>query len=287
MNNTSTAHCAVVGNPIAHSLSPQIHHAFAQSLGLNVRYERILSETQDFDTVVHQFFTSGGRGLNITVPFKEQAFALADDKSPRARLAGAVNTLWMSEGRLQGCNTDGEGLVYDMQRLNTPPKDQRILIIGAGGATRGVLIPLLEAGARNLKIINRTPARAAQIADELCQQQPQYEKKLSVGSLQDTDGQWDIVINATSASLGSAGLNHGPIEYSPTALAYDMVYGAQPTAFMQQARTQGAQHTADGLGMLVEQAASSFAIWFGQRPPTTAVRQALRTQLQAAASRTP
>src|SRR5690625_2503788 len=287
MNNTSTAHCAVVGNPIAHSLSPQIHHAFAQSLGLNVRYERILSETQDFDTVVHQFFTSGGRGLNITVPFKEQAFALADDKSPRARLAGAVNTLWMSEGRLQGCNTDGEGLVYDMQRLNTPPKDQRILIIGAGGATRGVLIPLLEAGARNLKIINRTPARAAQIADELCQQQPQYEKKLSVGSLQDTDGQWDTVINATSASLGSAGLNHGPIEYSPTALAYDMVYGAQPTAFMQQARTQGAQHTADGLGMLVEQAASSFAIWFGQRPPTTAVRQALRTQLQAAASRTP
>src|SRR5699024_12730623 len=99
----------------------------------------------------------GGRCRMITVPFKEQAFALADDKSPRARLAGAVNTLWMSEGRLQGCNTDGEGLVYDMQRLNTPPKDQRILIIGAGGATRGVLIPLLEAGARNLKIINRTP----------------------------------------------------------------------------------------------------------------------------------
>lgn len=287
MNNTSTAHCAVVGNPIAHSLSPQIHQAFAKSLGLNVRYERILSEAQDFNTTVHQFFTAGGRGLNITVPFKEQAFALADDKSPRARLASAVNTLWLSKGRLQGCNTDGEGLVYDLQSLNIPPKNRRILIIGAGGATRGVLIPLLEAGAHHLKIINRTPARAEQIAHELHQQQPQYQKKLSVGSLQDTAGQWDIVINATSASLDNTGPNHGPIEYAPAALAYDMVYGAQPTAFMQQAHHQGAQHTADGLGMLVEQAASSFAIWFGQRPKTTPVRQALRTQLQAAASHTP
>lgn len=286
MNNSSTAHCAVVGNPIAHSLSPQIHHAFAQSLGLNVHYERILSESHAFDATVQRFFTAGGRGLNITVPFKEQAFALADENSPRARLAGAVNTLWMSDGRLQGCNTDGEGLVYDVQRLGTPPKGRRILIIGAGGATRGVLIPLLEAGADSLKIINRTPVRAETIADELCQQQPQYENKLTVGSLQDTGGQWDIVINATSASLGSSGLNHGPIEYAPAALAYDMVYGAQPTAFMQQARSQGAQHTADGLGMLVEQAASSFAIWFGQRPSTTAVRQTLRSQL-AASSHTP
>jgi len=279
MNTPTPAHCAVIGHPIAHSLSPQIHHAFAHSLGLNVHYERILSEIPDFERTVQEFFARGGHGLNVTVPFKERAFALAAHSSPRARLAGAVNTLWMAEGQLHGCNTDGEGLVYDLKKLHADPKGQRILIIGAGGATRGVLIPLLEAGAPTLKIINRTPTRATQIAEELSTQQPQFAPRLAVGSLQDTQGQWDIVINATSASLGTAGLQHGAIDYAPNALAYDMVYGAQPTPFMQHAQAQGAQRVADGLGMLVEQAASSFAIWFGQRPGTTTVRQQLRAQL--------
>jgi len=281
MNNSASARCAVVGNPIAHSLSPQIHHAFAQQLGLTVQYERILSDEDGFANLVREFFAADGHGLNITVPFKEQAFALAEQCSPRARLAGAVNTLWMDKQTLHGCNTDGEGLVYDLIRLQAHPKNKRILIIGAGGAARGVVIPLLEAGAQTIKIINRTPARASQIIEDLNKQLPQFKKHLIAGDLQDTAGQWDIVINATSAGLGTTGLAHGPIDYSPNSLAYDMVYGAKPTAFMQHAQTQGAQHTADGLGMLVEQAASSFAIWFGQRPPTNAIRQQLRAQLQA------
>ena len=282
MTDLAIARCAVIGNPIAHSLSPYIHQAFAKQLGLNLRYERILGAQQRFTTQVHEFFTQGGRGLNITVPFKEQAFALANQCSPRARLAKAVNTLWMEHHTLMGCNTDGEGLVYDLRRLQADPQSQRILIIGAGGAARGVALPLLQAGAHSLKIINRTPERAQQIIHDLSEHLPEYQSRLSAGDLQDTSGQWDIVINATSASLGASGLAHAPIDYAPHALAYDMVYGAQPTAFMLQAQAQGAQRTADGLGMLIEQAASSFAIWFDQRPPTDTLYSQLRTQIQTA-----
>jgi len=284
MNPSTPYRCAVIGNPIAHSLSPDIHHAFAQALDLPVQYERILCTADDFDNRVAEFFAQGGRGLNITVPFKERAFTLSQKHcQPRAQLAGAVNTLWVADQQLHGDNTDGEGLVVDLQRLGKELKGQRVLLIGAGGAARGVALPLLAAGAQSLKIINRSPERAHQLLQQLEQQLTQQplgsQPSLASGGLQDTAGQWDVVINATSASLDNDRPEHGTISYAPQALAYDMVYGAKPTAFMQTAQQQGAAQCVDGLGMLVEQAASSFAIWFGQRPPTTAIRAQLRQQL--------
>jgi len=285
MNHESL--CAVVGNPIQHSLSPQIHQAFAKALAIPLRYERFLSTASDFQQTVMHFFAQGGRGLNITVPFKEQAFQMAKQYcSTRALMAAAVNTLWYKNGNLHGCNTDGEGLVYDLKRLNTSPKGKKILLIGAGGAAKGVVIPLLEAGCIRLKIINRTPERAQQLVQQIQQHLPQHQAQISAGHLQQTQGEWDIVINATSASLDKTTPKISPVNYTANALAYDMVYGAQPTPFMQAAKAQGAAIVADGLGMLVEQAASSFAIWFGQRPPTQAILKELRIQLQNNAQET-
>lgn len=278
--SAATQLCAVIGNPIDHSRSPDIHHAFAQALQLPVRYERLLGEPEQFETQVQDFFRQGGRGLNVTVPFKERAYQLTQDHcSPRAQLAGAVNTLWHHEGQLYGCNTDGEGLVFDLKRLAADPQEQQILLLGAGGAARGVIIPLLEAGCQQIRILNRRPERAQQLVAQALAQYPQAQGRLSAGSLSDTKGSWDIVINATSASLSQQAPAHGPLQYRPQSLAYDMVYGAQPTPFMRQALAQGAARSADGLGMLVEQAASSFALWFGQRPPTEPVIQRLRNQL--------
>lgn len=282
MTHPAPYRCAVIGNPIAHSRSPEIHHAFAQQCQIPLRYDRILSTPDQFKDTVNDFFARGGRGLNITVPFKELAFDMVGDAiSPRARLAGAVNTLWLQEGVLHGCNTDGPGLVHDLKRLEADPQGKDILMIGAGGAAKGVILPLLEAGARQIRVINRTAARAEALIAQLQHQQPQHEARLSAGSLQHTEGTWDIVINATSASLGAQGPEHGPIDYAPQALAYDMVYGARPTPFMQAALQQGATHCADGLGMLVGQAALSFEQWFSQRPAIEPVLIQLRNRLQA------
>lgn len=285
MNLPVSYRCAVIGNPIAHSRSPEIHQAFAQQFDLNLHYERILSAPEQFTQIVQEFFAQGGRGLNITVPFKEQAFEMVGTQaSMRAQLAGAVNTLWQENGILHGCNTDGAGLVYDLRRLKADPEGRRILLIGAGGAARGVLLPLLEAGAQEIKVINRTAPRAEQLITQLQHHLPEYAKLLSAGSLVDTEGCWDIVINATSASLGQQGPQHAPIRYAQDALAYDMVYGAQPTEFMLLANTQGAARTADGLGMLVGQAALSFEIWFSQRPAMEAVLAQIRSQLHTDAT---
>lgn len=282
MTQPTPFRCAVIGNPIAHSRSPEIHHAFAQQCHIPLRYDRILSNADAFRDTVKDFFARGGRGLNITVPFKELAFDMVGDAiSTRARLAGAVNTLWLHEGVLHGCNTDGPGLVHDLKRLKADPQGKDILVIGAGGAAKGVILPLLEAGARQIRVINRTATRAEELIAQLQHHQPHYGARLSAGPLQHTGGSWDIVINATSASLGSQGPAHGPIDYAPGALAYDMVYGARPTPFMQAALQQGATHCADGLGMLVGQAALSFERWFSRHPAIEPVLTQLRTRLHA------
>ena len=196
-------------------------------------------------------------------------------------MAGAVNTLWMQEGQLHGCNTDGIGLVRDLERLGFAPKDKKILLLGAGGATKGVLLPLLEAGAQHIRIINRSPDKAHALVQQFTNWQPDMAAKLSAGALKETEGEWDIVINATSSSLQQTSPIQSPIHFTPKALAYDMVYGAKPSPFLIEAAQQGAHFCADGLGMLVEQAAQSFAIWHHRQPEVLPVLTQLRAQLSA------
>lgn len=271
---------AVIGNPVEHSRSPFIHHAFAQQTGKALVYDRLLAPIDGFDRAVDDFFAKGGGGLNVTVPFKEQACALAKDHlSPRAQLAGAVNTLWMQQGQLHGCNTDGVGLLGDLQTLGFLPRDRNVLLIGAGGAAKGVIFPLLDAGCTQLRVINRSPERAHQLRDHVLAHARRFRTILQAGSLDEAKGPWDIVINATSSSLGDIPPALPAGIYAPDALAYDMMYGAQPTPFMRQAASEGASQTADGLGMLVGQAAASFMIWHGVMPDVQVVLNAVRRQL--------
>lgn len=270
----------VIGNPIAHSRSPFIHEAFANQTGIALRYDRILAPLDGFTRTCQDFFAQGGKGLNITVPFKEQAYALAQDHlTPRARLAGAVNTLWMKHGHIHGCNTDGEGLLNDLERLGYSPAGKKVLLVGAGGAARGAVFPLLEAGCAALHIANRNPERALQLQAHILEKMPQLTSRLSAGALRQVEGSWDIVINATSSSLGNTPPDLPAGLYATGALAYDMVYAQHDTPFMLQASAQGAARTADGLGMLVGQAAASYAIWHGVRPEISAVLRALRLAL--------
>lgn len=274
---------AVVGNPIAHSRSPAIHQEFGRQLGIALSYETLLAPIDGFAATITAFFDQGGSGLNITLPFKEEAFALASaNLSERAQLAGAVNTLWMKDGRLHGCNTDGVGLLDDIQRLGVSIAGKRILLVGAGGAAKGVVYPLLHAQCAALRIVNRNAARAHELHAHAASLLPQFTAQLSAGGLDDAQGQWDIVLNATSSSLSSQAPSLPGVDYARGALAYDLVYAAEPTAFMQQAKTKGAQYVADGLGMLVAQAAASFAIWHGRTPDITPVLALLRRQLDAA-----
>ncbi|NYT58140.1 shikimate dehydrogenase [Alcaligenaceae bacterium] len=277
MTTTSPLRFGVVGNPIKHSRSPSIHEAFAAQTGIALHYERILAPLDAFDHTCHDFFQQGGSGLNITVPFKEQAYTLAQDHlTTRGRLAGAVNTLWMEDGHIHGCNTDGEGLLNDLRRLGHDPAGKQVLLVGAGGAARGAVFPLLDAGCARLRIINRSPDRATQLLDHVLEQLPEFAARLTAGGLSQAQGPWDIVINATSSSLGGSPPDLPAGLYTPDALAYDMMYASQDTPFMTQAKAQGAASVADGLGMLVGQAAASFAIWHGLRPDMTPVLQALR-----------
>lgn len=276
-------HFAVVGNPIAHSRSPAIHHEFGQQLNIALRYETLLAPVEAFPATVESFFRDGGRGLNVTLPFKEEAFALARDHlSEPARLAAAVNTLWMNKGELYGSNTDGEGLLQDIQRLGVALQSKRVLLVGAGGAAKGVVYPLLDAQCASLHIANRTAGRAHALRERVVRLIPRLAERLSAGGLDDTDGEWDVVINATSSSVGNQTPNLPGIRYAANALAYDMFYAPRPTLFMLQARAQGATQVADGLGMLVAQAAASFHIWFGRRPDVTPVLDTLRRQLNRA-----
>lgn len=276
MSSQQTLRCAVIGNPIAHSRSPEIHHLFAAQFALPLEYARMLADNNDFSDHVRGFFAQGGKGLNVTVPFKEKAFAMVEQLSPSAQAAGAVNTLWMADGKLHGCNTDGTGLLHDLCRLGFAPKGQRILLIGAGGAAKGVLLPLLTAEASFVHIVNRTAAKA----EILAAQHPTFQHALSAGDLEDINGSWDIVINATSSSLEQKNplpaTTQKNLHFSANSLAYDMVYGNESTVFMRDCQAQGASHIADGLGMLVGQAAQSFSIWHNLHPDMEPVLKVLR-----------
>lgn len=268
---------AVFGNPVEHSLSPEIHRRFAEQTGEAMAYQRQLVKLEGFDSAAREFFNGGGKGLNITVPFKLEAYSYAGQLSKRSRQAGAVNTLWQqADGTVHGDNTDGVGIARDIDRnLGWPLRGQRILVLGAGGAVRGVLVPLLEQQPARLVVANRSADKAMQLAKAF-----QSHGAIQACSLAGLEGnEFDLIINGTSAGLSGAvpGLPQGL--FAAGAAAYDMVYGASATAFMQWALDQGAEQVADGLGMLVEQAAESFSIWRGVMPETGPVIGALRESL--------
>lgn len=282
-SSSSLPRYAVIGNPVAHSKSPHIHALFSAQTGKPLQYEPLLAPVDGFAATVQAFREQGGLGLNVTVPFKAEAFELARAHlSERARLAGAVNTLWLQDNAWHGCNTDGVGLVGDLLRLGVTLAGARVLLVGAGGAARGVLQPLADQGCVQLHIVNRTPARAHELVASWPAGATPHTR-VTAGALAEagTAGGWDVVINATASSLQGAApdLPHGL--YAPNALAYDMMYAATPTAFMQQATADGAARTADGLGMLVGQAAESFLIWHGVRPDPAPVLATLRAALLA------
>ncbi len=274
-------HYAVIGNPIAHSKSPQIHAAFARQTGQELVYEAVLAPVDGFIQTVADFRARGGLGLNVTVPFKLEAFALADRHTPRAQAAGAVNTLAFDADGVLGDNTDGAGLVRDLSaNFNFALAGRRILLLGAGGATRGVLLPLLDSRPASLTIANRTVAKAEALAALFAARAG--STVLDACGFDALAGRrFDLVINATAASLADALPPLPPGLYAEDALAYDMMYGRDPTRFMRAALADGAARVADGLGMLVEQAAESFTLWRGVRPDSAPVLAALRRQLDA------
>jgi shikimate dehydrogenase len=279
---TTALRFAVIGHPIHHSRSPDIHLAFAKQFGIDLQYDRIDPTPERFESVVERFFSQGGVGLNVTVPFKELAWQLASKGlSARARDAQAVNTLWQQAGQIQGCNTDGVGLVSDLQRLGVPLSNANILMIGAGGAARGVLGPLLDSGCTQLFVVNRTAQRAQTLVGQWIEKYPDDANRLSAGGLDQIDSRtdWQLVINATSSSLQGQAMDLAGLRFTAHTHAYDMMYGAEPTAFLRQAQQAGCHHLADGLGMLVSQAAESFAIWLNQRPAVEPVIAAMRNQL--------
>lgn len=268
---------AVFGNPIEHSKSPLIHRLFAEQTGQNMVYEKQLVAQNDFDRAARQFFDEGGKGLNITVPFKEEAFRFANTLTPRARLAGAVNTLTLLDnGKVEGDNTDGAGLVTDIEnRLAWQIRGKRVLVLGAGGAVRGVLGPLLDQAPKMLFIANRTKAKALALVDLF-----PGSSIIQACSLKELSGKgsFDIVINGTSTGLhGGLPDIHPEIFHSDSA-CYDMVYGDEITPFCCLGKSLGLTQLADGLGMLVGQAAESFYIWRKQRPDLEAVLRELRKQ---------
>jgi shikimate dehydrogenase len=283
--DTKPARFAVIGHPVKHSRSPAIHQLFARQTQSSLTYERLEAPLDGFKQTVEQFFSTGGRGLNVTVPFKLEAWELARDHlSARARQAQAVNTLWMHNGELHGCNTDGVGLVADLQRLGVRCEGARILMVGAGGAARGVLGPLLETGCARLHIVNRTAERAHALVTEWHDNETMPAHRLTAGCLADAASPvgWDLVLNASASSLGDQAPALPSGLYAPGAWAYDMMYGAHPTPFMLQAHSDGAAHLSDGLGMLVGQAAESFFIWHGKRPAILPVLTALRAEISQA-----
>jgi shikimate dehydrogenase len=278
---TDSKRFAVFGNPIKQSRSPFIHSAFAARANLRLEYRAVRVAIGDFERAVSAFFDSGGSGLNITVPFKEEAAALAASTTARAGRAGAVNTLWRDEhGALCGDNTDGVGMVRDMvANLGWNLQGTRILIIGAGGAVRGILEPLLREKPTSVFIVNRTIERAQMLATEFAEL-----GELRAGGYAELDGlEFDIVINASSAGLKGEAPPLPANILGERSCCYDLLYGAEPTAFMRWAAHNAAWAISDGLGMLVEQAAEAFYVWHRERPETQPVIHQLRGVLAAAA----
>jgi shikimate dehydrogenase len=275
---------AVMGNPIKHSKSPQIHTAFARQTEQKIEYTAIHVDVGGFNQAVSHFQAHGGKGLNVTVPFKLDAWKLSDSLTERAERAGAVNTLSLDkDGTIQGDNTDGIGLVNDIiDNLSWPIKQQRILILGAGGASRGVIGPILDQQPSSVFIANRTASKAVELAHMFAEHSDNYS--VTGGGYTDLiDQQFDLVINATAASL------QGEVPPLPDNLltqpgyCYDMMYADSSTAFMQWAQRYGAQHIADGLGMLVGQAAESFKIWRGIKPQISPIIKTIRHSMQTLA----
>lgn len=264
----------VFGNPISHSRSPAIHAAFAEQTGEAIEYTAIEAPLDDFAGAWQRFVAAGGRGANVTVPFKEDAFRCCEVLSTRARRAGAVNTLILGgNGLTYGDTTDGVGLVRDLVRHGVALEGARVLVLGAGGAVRGVLEPLLAQAPLSLQVANRTAAKAEALAHDFS------DLGAIIGSgFETVEGPFDLVINGTSASLSGELPPLPEALFSTGASAYDMMYGAEPTVFLRWAADQGAR-TMDGLGMLVEQAAESFFQWRGKRPETRPVLEELRRSL--------
>lgn len=267
---------AVFGNPINHSKSPTIHRQFAEQTGQDMHYTKQLVNEGEFETAAQEFFAQGGKGLNITVPFKLNAFAFAHQRTARAERAGAVNTLArLSDGTILGDNTDGIGMIHDMHNLGWELEGKRVLILGAGGAVRGILQPLLEEKPAQVVIANRTLEKAEELVKNFHDLGDVRAKSFA----QLEGAVFDLVINGTSASM------QGELPPLPDnllaaqACCYDMMYGAEPTIFLAWAKNQGAVQTADGLGMLIGQAAEAFYLWRQIRPEVVPVITALRRQL--------
>jgi shikimate dehydrogenase len=269
---------AVVGNPVAHSKSPLIHAQFARQAGQDMEYGRLLAPLDGFRATALEFRRAGGKGLNVTLPFKLEAFALADVRTARALDAEAVNTLKFEAGAILGDNTDGVGLLRDIEgNLGFALAGRRILLMGAGGAAQGVLTPLLAGRPAELVIANRTVNKAYVLAQRLDGRTG--NTRVGASGYEVLEGHaFDLVINATSASLQDTLPDLPQGVFGRDSLAYDMMYGKGLTPFLQRAQEQGAQRLADGLGMLVEQAAESFFVWRGVRPDTAPVIAQLRAQ---------
>lgn len=270
-------HYAVMGNPIGHSKSPRIHTLFAQQTGQNIDYQAIQVDEGGFRQAVGNFFANGGKGLNITVPFKQQAYELSESLSDRAKSAKAVNTLLINDdGKIFGDNTDGIGLLRDlMQNHGIALKSKSVLLIGAGGAARGVIPSLVESDIKSLHIVNRTPKRAYDLRDAF------IEFTQISASAFDTlpESAFDIVINASASSLQGDIPPLADTSVHSESCCYDLMYAAQATPFLNWAIGLGVQHCYDGLGMLVEQAAESFFLWRKLRPQTAAVISQLKQDL--------
>jgi len=298
-DNTATLHTdpslfsgqdvyAVAGNPISHSKSPLIHQRFAEQAKQGMHYGRLQPELDSFAQAAQAFFAAGGKGMNVTVPFKLDAQNLADVLTPRAQLAGAVNTLWKTEGKIFGDNTDGAGLVRDLLAQGIAIHRAHILLIGAGGAARGAIGPLLEQSPKSLIIANRSSAKADELVKLFADLAGSKEVALESRTLSDledptkTQHPFDLVINATAAGL----TDESPLMpkavgniFVPSSFAYDMVYG-KTTAFMQQALQRGAR-VSDGLGMLVEQAADAFLLWRGAQLASAIDPRAVLAELRS------
>jgi len=264
---------AVIGHPVAHSLSPRIHARFAQQTGESLSYEALAAPLDGFRACAERFFfREGARGANVTLPFKVEAYELAHERTPRAEAAGAANFLARDGTKLRADNTDGAGLVRDLRHnLDVRLEGAHLLLFGAGGAARGVVAPLLAAGVASITIANRTVARA----EELAQRFGAAGRVHACGLQSLPESRYDLVVNATSTSTHHATLGVPDSVFAPGVLAYDMAYGTGAHAFVARAQSHGAR-ACDGLGMLVEQAAESFELWRGVRPQTAPVLAELR-----------
>ena len=278
MSTTPDLYC-VMGNPIAHSRSPWIHARFAELTGQQLHYERRLVALDGFAQALRDFAAAGGRGCNITVPFKLQAADLADTRSARVQLAGAANTLVFANGQIHADNTDGLGLVADIERnAGVALAGRDLLLVGAGGAAAGALAPLIERQPRRIAVVNRTSARAQALVASHAALASLHKTELLALDIQAPRADFDVIINATASSLAGGAVPVPASVLRAGSLAYDMMYGPAAQGFLDWATQHGAQ-ARDGLGMLVEQAAEAFQLWRGLRPPSAQVLQELRAAI--------